>query len=155
MRARGGALIEKMRQLSRGSPWVAIIALTIAMGCATTKPKSAPEATGNLVGTWSWGSPRRSADVPFLKISENDSKLRIQTKHYMHDYFVGDTKDISVDGSHLEFTYWYAPLCRWAKCNLDLSGDRMNGQCEGEAKATQWGEVPTYLWRENISETRN
>ena len=77
----------------------------------------------------------------------------IQTKHYMHDCFVEDTKDISVDGSHLEFTYWYAPLCRRARCSLDLAGDRMNGHCEGEVKAAQWGEVPTYLWRENASGT--
>ncbi len=133
---------------------VAIIALTIAMGCAAAKSENAPEATGNFAGTWSWGSPRRSADVPFLKISENDSKLTVQTKHYMHDYFVGDTKDISVEGKHLEFTYWYAPLCRSATCSLDLAGDRMNGQCEGEIKAVQWGEVPTYLWREGPSGTR-
>lgn len=128
---------------------IAIIAVTFAFGCASMKPKGASDAIGNFVGTWSWGSPRRSAEVPFLKISRQDSRLLIQTKHYMHDYFVDDTKDASVNGSHLEFSYWYAPLCRWAKCSLDLAGDRMNGQCEGEVKAAQWGEVPTYLWRDD------
>ena len=148
MRARGGALKENAGQLRRVAA-VAIMALTLAFGCASMKPKGSSDSIEHFAGTWSWGSPRRSAQVPFLKIFWQDSGLVIQTKHYLHDSFVDDTKDTSIYGSHLEFSYWYAPLCRWAKCSLDLAGDRMNGKCEGEVRAGRWGEMPAYLWRED------
>jgi hypothetical protein len=154
MRARGRTLTRQARLII----WVVAVAITVAMsaiGCALMKPAVTSRGIEKFAGTWDWGSPRRSAFVPFLKISERDSVLVIETKHYMHSYFVADTKDISVDGNHLEFTYWYAPLCRWATCSLDLASDRMNGQCEGETRAAQWGQVPTYLWRQNSAEPRN
>lgn len=98
-------------------------------------------------GIWCWGSPRRSADVPFLRITANGGAWRVETKHYMHDSFETNVKDVEISGDRLTFAYWYAPRQRWAKCALTVSGDRMTGMCEGEANARDWGDVPSYLWR--------
>ncbi len=125
-----------------------IAMLLIATSCVPVQQANDGSApTGNFEGVWSWGSPRRSAEVPFLRISRNGSEWIIETKHYMHDYFVSSTKDVRVRDNHLEFVYWYAPLNRWARCALDLSDDKMAGRCDGELNARQWGPVPTYLWR--------
>ncbi len=98
---------------------------------------------------WCWGSRRRSANVPFLRVVMHDGKAVIETKDYMHSNFVAGTKDIVVGGDRLEFTYWYKPLERWARCSLRTSptGDMMAGNCDGELSAGQWGSVPSYLWR--------
>ncbi len=154
MRNRDGTLKLNSRGIIAIITMMAIVTM-FAIGCATMKRTAPSDDLIRFTGTWSWGSPRRSAEVPFLKITKSDSALVIKTKHYMHSYFVGDTKDIIVERNHLEFAYWYAPMCRWAKCSLDLAGDRMNGECEGELKAMQWGEVPSYLWRQKSSEIQN
>ena len=119
-----------------------LLAFTVAPGAAATD-----EA---FEGTWNWGEPWRSTDVPFLQISRKGATWAVKTKHYMHDSFVSTTKDIRISGYHLEFTYWYEPLARWSSCRLDLAEGKMSGFCDGELNARgQWGAVPTYLWHAN------
>lgn len=104
-------------------------------------------AAEDLQGVWAWGSPRRSAEVPFLRITRSGEGWTVETKHYMHAYFVGGTRDVSLRPGHLEFTYWYEPLGRWAQCSLDVAGERMDGECDGEPSAGTWGRLPAHLWR--------
>ena len=126
---------------------IAILCSALSSCAPGEKVNNGAVPPGTFEGVWCWGSPRRSADVPFLRISRHGSAWLIETKHYMHDYFVSSAKDVCVSDHHLEFVYWYAPLNRWARCGLDLSDDNMAGQCDGELNARQWGAVPTYLWR--------
>jgi len=119
--------------------------LAAVLGLLTAGPSAAPGS--GLEGVWCWGSPRRSADVPFLEVSRVGDRWAVRTKHYMHAYFVGGVKDIRVTGGHLEFTYRYEPLNRWAHCAFDAEDDRLVGTCDGEIDARTWGAVPSYLWR--------
>lgn len=116
-----------------------------AGGTAQGAPVQAGQ-TG-FVGVWLWGSALASDGVPFLRISRSKERWQIETKNYMHAYFVRDAKDIRADGNHLEFAYFYEPLRRWARCKLDLNGDVMSGVCDGEIDAQHWGSQPSYLWR--------
>ncbi len=136
---------DRSRQLRRLFPIAMLLIVTSCESVQQATDDSAP--TGNFEGVWCWGEPWRSADVPFLRISINGSEWIIETKHYMHDHFESTTRKARVSGNHLEFTYWYAPLSRWASCSLELSDDKMAGHCDGELNARQWGAVPTYLWR--------
>lgn len=129
---------------------VSITIVLIATSCTPVERASDhPVLVDDFEGVWSWGSPRHSANVPFLRITRNDMEWIIQTKHYMYDYFVSTTKDVRISSNHLEFVYWYAPLNRWSKCSLDLLYNKMAGHCDGELNAQQWGTVPTFLWRSN------
>ncbi len=121
-----------------------LIGFAIALGTAAAEPAAA----GGQV-TWCWGSQRRSENVAFLRITTRDGKAVIETKDYMHGNFVAATKDVVFAGDHLEFSYWYQPLGRWARCNLTIgtAGDTMAGSCEGELSVGHWGSVPSYLWR--------
>jgi len=138
-----------MNDPGRCSRLAPIAILLVTTSCAPAQPLiETPPPPGNFEGVWSWGSPRRSAEVPFLRISRKGGSWEIETKHYMHEHFVTTTRDIRVSGNHLEFTYWYEPQRRWATCILDLSDDKMAGVCDGELNARGlWGGVPTNLWR--------
>lgn len=127
-------------------PAVALIAGAIA----TAVPGAADAADRGLEGTWSWGSPRRSSGVPFLRISREGGGWIVETKHFMHERFVGTTREVLVQPGHLEFSYWYEPLARWASCSLDVSGDRMDGECDGELNTREWGRLPAHLWRDGV-----
>jgi hypothetical protein len=126
---------------------LAVLAATSGAPAATAADRAA--AAADVQGTWCWGSQRRSANVPFLRITSRDGALVVETKDYMHDGFAADTRDVAASGDHLDFSYWYTPLARWARCSLTLepSHDTMAGTCEGEPSARQWGVVPSYLWR--------
>jgi hypothetical protein len=130
----------------------ALVAIAVQLATSHTPVSLAAESTvpsPSMQATWCWGSERRSANVPFLRITTRGAELVVETKNYMHDYFVAGTKDISVSGDRLEFSYWYEPLARWARCSLalDPSHDSMAGTCEGELSVRHWGVVPSYLWR--------
>jgi hypothetical protein len=101
----------------------------------------------DLTGVWCWGSPRRSADTPFLRISRVAGRWRIETKDYMHANFHTDVRDMSFANDTLDFSYWYQPLRRWSHCSFKVSGETMAGQCGGELDAHTWGATPSYLWR--------
>ena len=122
--------------------------LAIAVNGAQAQPAGEVVPNGSFEGTWSWGSPRRSAEVPFLRISRDGTKWIVQTKHYMHDNFVSGARDVRVSGNRLEFSYWYEPLARWASCSLELADGKMAGACDGELNAREWGSVPAHLWRD-------
>jgi len=128
---------------------VRITILLMAAGCAAAQPAAVPDAPpGNFEGVWLFGSPRRSSEVPFLRISRKGREWIVETKHYMRDHFVSTSRNIRVNGNRLEFTYWYEPLRRPARCILDLTDDRLAGVCDGELDARGlWGGVPTNLWR--------
>jgi hypothetical protein len=129
---------------------LAAMAVLVAASAAPV-PQAAEPAVRfpDLHATWCWGSQRGSANVPFLRITARRTELVVETKDYMHDYFVAGTRNVSMIGDRLEFSYWYKPLARWARCSLvlDPSHDSMAGTCEGELSARQWGVVPSYLWR--------
>jgi hypothetical protein len=128
------------------------IVLALAIGsllAADTRAAPAPD----FAGVWCWGSQRRSADVPFLRISRGGGNWRVETKHYMHARFVDRVKDLRIDGNGLEFRYWYEPLQRWARCSFVAQGHTMAGVCEGEVDARTWGDVPSFLWRIPSSST--
>jgi hypothetical protein len=122
-----------------------LIAFAIAL--AAMSAEFAAAAEGQV--TWCWGSQRRSENVPFLRITTHDGKLAVETKDYMHGNFVANTRKVVFADGHLDFSYWYRPLARWAHCNLTpgASGDTMAGNCDGELSAGRWGSVPSYLWR--------
>jgi uncharacterized protein YbbC (DUF1343 family) len=124
-------------------------AVTAALlaGTGHAQPPPAGRAEAGIEGEWSWGSPRRSARVPFLRISRAGEGWLVETKHYMRTHYVGGTKEVSLSAAQLEFSYWYAPLERWAHCSLNVSEGRMDGECDGELSAREWGKVPTHLWR--------
>jgi hypothetical protein len=117
--------------------WIAIL---LATSCTPTQ-------TGSIDGVWCWGTEYHSAKVPFVRLTRKDAGLAVETKHYMHDGFESVTRDVRVEGNHLEFTYWYAPLERWSRCSFERSGDRMSGVCDGETSVKHWGVVPSQLWR--------
>ncbi len=114
------------------------LVLALAAGAAVAE---------DLAGLWAWGSARRSAGVPFLRITPAPEGWKVETKHYMHAHFVGGVRALAATPTHLEFTYWYEPLGRWAQCSFEVAGDRMDGECDGEPGASQWGRVPAHLWR--------
>jgi len=98
-------------------------------------------------GVWMWGTLWNSHDTPFLRITRNGSRWNVETKHYMHAYFVDKVRDVHIDGKHLEFNYWYEPRQKWARCNLNATADTMMaGQCDGEIDVRDWGTLPSYLW---------
>jgi len=128
-------------------PRLAPLFIGFAVALALTSAGPTAAAEGRV--TWCWGSQRRSENVAFLRITTHGGKVVIETKDYMHGNFVANTKDVVFAGGHLDFSYWYKPLARWARCNLTAgaSGDTMAGSCDGELSVGHWGSVPSYLWR--------
>ena len=126
-----------MTSAARRVAWIAIL---LATSCTPTE-------TASVEGVWCWGTEFHSAKVPFVRLMRTGAGWTVETKHYMHSDFESGTRDVRVDGGHLEFTYWYAPLGRWSRCTLDRSGDRMSGICEGETSVSHWGALQTQLWR--------
>jgi hypothetical protein len=122
-----------------------LIGFVIALAAMPAEPAVA--ADGQV--TWCWGSQRRSENVAFLRITTHDDKVVVETKDYMHGNFVANTKEVVFADGHLDFSYWYKPLARWAPCRLTTgaSGDTMAGSCDGELSVGYWGSVPSYLWR--------
>jgi hypothetical protein len=127
---------------------LAVVALGMSLFFAAATVVERAAANDHKV-TWCWGSQRRSENVAFLRITTSDSKVIVETKDYMHSKFVADTKDVVFAGGHLEFSYWYKPLARWAHCSLTAgpTGDTMAGSCDGELGVGNWTRVPSYLWR--------
>lgn len=121
--------------------------IALALSFATMLTESAAGADRQVA--WCWGSQRRSENVAFLHITTHDGTITITTKNYMHGNFVANTKDVVFAGGHLDFSYWYQPLMRWAHCDLTIgaAGDTMSGSCDGELSVGRWGDVPTFLWR--------
>jgi hypothetical protein len=130
---------------------LAVIGLVVGLWLISAARPARADPWPGLEGVWSWGSPRRSADVPFLRITRSGGQWSVETKHYMHAYFVAEARDVRIDGKHLEFTYWYEPLHRWARCSFDAAADTMAGVCDGEIDAQTWGAVPSYLWRATVA----
>lgn len=128
--------------------------LILLLHACAHAPARQPEGTdpvpGSWDGIWHWGTSVHPRDAPFLRIStQEDGALLIETKHYMHERFVRTTSRVTVIAHYLEFTYWYEPRHRSARCRLVLAIDAntMNGVCEGEIDAQHWGWTPVYLWR--------
>jgi hypothetical protein len=122
-----------------------LIGLAIALAAIPAEPGAAADSQV----TWCWGSQRRSENVAFLRITTHDGSVFVETKDYMHGNFVANSKDVVFADGRLDFSYWYKPLARWARCNLTTgaSGDTMAGSCDGELGVGHWGSVPSYLWR--------
>lgn len=117
-------------------------------GCAPL-PGSGAESP-RWEGVWCWGSPRRSSETPFLRVDRQGDERVVRTKHYMHGHFEALVRDVHFEGNRLRFSYWYAPLRRWATCRFTLSGDVMAGECDAEISAHRWGSTPSHLWREGV-----
>ena len=127
---------------------IILAACALLSGCASVPP--ADPMTAGWQGVWCWGSPRRSSETPFLQIQQQDGQWIVRTKHYMHGYFESHVRDVHIGKRKLRFSYWYAPLKRWATCRFTLSGDTMAGRCHAETSAQTWGTTPSYLWRQGV-----
>lgn len=98
------------------------------------------------VGTWSWGSAKRSAQVPFIRIEQTNKGITIQVKHALFNRFDKQATQVNYDGESLSFSYWYEPLNRSASCQLAWNGQLLEGKCEGEVASGEWGVLDTHLW---------
>jgi hypothetical protein len=133
----------------RAHTFLAIVVVFTVSDAPAIEVRKHVAAASDQQAIWCWGSQRRSANVPFLRIISRGGKVVIETKDYMHSSFIANTKDVLVSNDRLNFAYWYKPLARWSRCSLVTgpSGDTMAGNCDGELSAGQWGSVPSYLWR--------
>ena len=138
--------------VGRGHRFPSAYGPALAVACITVLMSSSVRRDP-LEGTWVWGWPRRSVDLPsevrFLRISKEAGKWRFLIKHYMKEYFIWSARNVLVEDSHITFNYWYEPLGRWSHCDLRFVERTMRGTCEGELNARDWGPVPSVLWRED------
>lgn len=134
----------------RGFQWVKVSELLDYCDQSTpakTDEETHTKAIQESTSVWNWGSDTRSAEVPFLRLSTDQTNPKVTLYNPLKASFNIKAHSVAMDSHSLSFSYPHPFLAKTSTCVLTMQSDqRLSGTCIGERRANEWGEMQVDLW---------